>query len=281
MLDLASPLARMGGWIQVTSPVYLFDFGLPHRVSEEGLPLLARGQVSALLAGPGTGPEPSWQPHPPGRRGERSAHFPQPGTDSLLETENSVGWDPETGHRCDPWAEARSQGDRGRAGEGGLPGPHPRLILCFFPKLTGTYLSCVGRVQRGGREEKIKEGEKQQGASVLLRWWSPWSPDQLQMQTQTEGGRDGAQDTIRDKPSLSPFPTSVTPRAHPCPTDPEHGPRTAASAGWEGSLGQASCDQDVWPCPPHSAAGTAGPLSSALQGTHVRRSACVAPPWAP
>lgn len=125
MLALGSPLARMGGGIQVTSPVHLFDFGLPHRVSAEGLPLSARGQVSALLAGPGTGPEPSWQPHPPGRRGERSAHFPQPGTDSLLETENSVGRDPETGHRCDPWAEARSQGDRGRAGEGGLPGPIP------------------------------------------------------------------------------------------------------------------------------------------------------------
>ena len=126
MLDLGSPLARMGGGIQVTSPAHLFDFGLPHGGSVEGLPLLARGQVLALPAAPGTGPELSWQPHPPGRRGGRSAHFPQPGTDSLLETENSVGrGDPETGHRCDPWAEARSQGDRGRAGGGGLPGPHP------------------------------------------------------------------------------------------------------------------------------------------------------------
>ena len=33
MLDLGSPLARMGGWVQVTFPLYLSDLGRPHRVS--------------------------------------------------------------------------------------------------------------------------------------------------------------------------------------------------------------------------------------------------------
>lgn len=58
-------------------------------------------------------------------------------------------------------------------------------------------------------------------------------------------------------PGGSPFPL----------TDPERGPRAAASAGWEGSPEQGGCDQDAWPHPPHSAAGIAGHGSSALWGT--------------
>lgn len=60
----------------------------------------------------------------------------------------------------------------------------------------------------------------------------------------------------------------------PFHTDPGHRPHAAALAGWEGSRGGGSCDQDAWLCPLHSAAGTAGRGSSVLQWAHKL-------PWAP
>lgn len=73
-----------------------------------------------------------------------------------------------------PWAEAEKTGrqrqrEPGKAASQCQTSPKPlshladTLSHCFFPKLTQTYLSCAGRVQRQGREERVEEGGKQQG----------------------------------------------------------------------------------------------------------------------
>lgn len=200
---------------------------------------------------------------------------------------NSVGW----AHR------PRMALTLGRGSQREPPTPPADMLLhCFLSKLNSNLPELKGQNARGGRGERIKEGETQQGQE------QPWDPSPELSTVAPKGSqlessrsdrphgalpsyragdrREGCRAGLRT-PSKTSLPLTrfqpITPGL-PSPADPERGPHAAASAGRAGSRGQGSFDQGVWPFPPRSAAGTAGPESSALRRTRTRPSARHASP---
>lgn len=142
------------------------------------------------------------------------------------------------------------------------------------------------RAQRRGRGEEIQAGEatRAEGPSApselctvvskdpILKRWSPGALTvELSVQSQVGKRRDRRASEWQQRHI---FP----PRVHPSQADPEHRPHAVPSAGWEGSQGQGSCDQDGWLHLPHSAAGTAEPGSSVLQRRQTSRGLCMVLP---